>query len=123
MHFIKLALTQYETNGARPAIGADDKWINLDQVVIMEEHLGSNSFDASVRAGIAAVEHYPCIQLTMSDGQTHLVSLGLTTTQAAGMEAIGNLISIFVSLQCRALTDPSIPLFLQCCGLNKALFR
>ena len=123
MHFIKLPLTQYETNGARPAIGADDKWINLDQVVIMEEHLGSNSFDASVRAGIAAVEHYPCIQLTMSDGQTHLVSLGITTTQAAGMEAIANLISIFVSSQCRALSDPSIPLFPQSCGLDKALVR
>ena len=123
MHFIKLAITQYETNGARPAIGADDKWINLDQVVIMEEHLGSNSFDASVRAGIAAVEHYPCIQLTMSDGQTHLVSLGITTTQAAGMEAIANLIPILVSPQCRALTDPSTPPFPQCCGLNKALFQ
>ena len=123
MHFIKLAITQYETNGARPAIGADDKWINLDQVVIMEEHLGSNSFDAGVRAGIAAVEHYPCIQLTMSDGQTHLVSLGITTTQAAGMEAIANLIPSLVSPQCRASTDPSIPLFPQCCGLNKALFQ
>jgi len=97
MHFIKLALTQYETNGARPAIGADDKWINLDQVVIIEEHLGSNSFDASVRAGIAAVEHYPCIQLTMSDGQTHLVSLGITTTQMTGMEAITNFMPILVS--------------------------
>ena len=111
MHIIKLVVTQYETNGARPAIGADHKWINLDQVVIMEEHLGSNSFDASVRAGIAAVEHYPCIQLNMSDGQTHLVSLGITTTQAAGMEAIANLIPSLVSPQCRASTDLSIPLF------------
>ena len=110
MHFIKLALTQYETNGARPAIGADDKWINLDQVVIIEEHLGSNSFDASVRAGIVPVEHYPCVQLTMSDGQTHLVSLGITTTQAAGMEAIANFMPILVSPQYRESTDRSTPL-------------
>jgi hypothetical protein len=97
MHFIKLATTHYETNGARPAIGADDIWINLDQVVSIEEHLGSNSFDPTVHAGHAPVEHYPCVQITTADGHQHLVPLGTYADQLEALEAINNFIPLLVA--------------------------
>ena len=59
---------------------ADDIWINLDQVVSIEEHLGSNSFDRAVRAEHAPEEHYPCVQLSTADGRHHLVPLGTSVS-------------------------------------------
>ena len=97
MHFIKLAVTHYESNGARPATGADDMWINIDQVVSIEEQLGSNSFEKSVRAHLAAEEHYPCVQLNTADGERHLVPLGTYSNQMAAFQAIARFIPLLVN--------------------------
>lgn len=99
MHFIKLAVTVYESNGARPAIGADDKWINLDQVVAIEEHLGSNSFERGVRDGLDPEEHYPCVQLTTADGAKHLVPLGPYPDQPSAADAIGRFMPLLLDLR------------------------
>ena len=97
VHFIKLAVTVYESNGARPAIGADDKWINLDQVVAIEEHLGSNSFERGVRDGLDPEEHYPCVQLTTADGAKHLVSLGQYPDQPSAADAIARFLPLLLA--------------------------
>ena len=88
MRFLKLAVTAYGHDRTRPVIGADDIWINLDQVVSIEEQLDSNSFADAVREGIAPEEHYPCVELTTSNGSTHLVSLGVYPDQASGFAAL-----------------------------------
>ncbi|KGJ79292.1 hypothetical protein GY21_05750 [Cryobacterium roopkundense] len=88
MRYLKLAVTTYGHDRSRPTIGADDIWINLDQVVSIEEQLDSNTFTDAVREGIAPEEHYPCAELTTSNGSTHLVSLGVYPTQAAGFAAL-----------------------------------
>ena len=99
MHFVKLAVTVYESNGARPAIGADDKWINLDQVVSIEEHLGSNSFEVGVRDGIDREEHYPCVQLNTADGAKHLVPLGPYLDQVSAADAIDRFMPLLLALR------------------------
>ncbi|MDJ0379149.1 hypothetical protein [Cryobacterium sp. PH31-L1] len=88
MRFLKLAVTTYGHDRTRPVIGADDVWINLDQVVSIEEQLDSNTFADAVREGIAPEEHYPCVELTTSNGSTHLVSLGVYPDQASGFAAL-----------------------------------
>ena len=88
MRFLKLAVTTYGHDRSRPIIGADDVWINLDQVVTIEEQLDSNTFADAVREGIASEEHYPCVELTTSNGSTHLMSLGVYPDQAGGFAAL-----------------------------------
>jgi hypothetical protein len=88
MRFLKLAITTYGHDHSRPIIGADDVWINLDQVVSIEEQLDSNTFADAVREGIAPEEHYPCVELTTSNGSRHLVSLGVYPDQASGFAAL-----------------------------------
>jgi len=88
MRFLKLAFTTYGHDRSRPIIGADDVWINLDHVVSIEEQLDSNTFADAVREGIAPEEHYPCLELTTSNGSTHLVSLGVYPDQASGFATL-----------------------------------
>ena len=38
--------------------------------------------------GITPEEHYPGLDLTMSSGDTHLVSLGVFADQAAGFDSL-----------------------------------
>jgi hypothetical protein len=97
MRFIKLAVTTYEHDRTRPVVGVDDVWINLDQVVSIQEQLDSNTFADAVRMGITPEEHYPCLELSMSNSTTHLVSLGVYTTQAAGFDAIARFMPALIS--------------------------
>lgn len=96
MRFLKLAVTTYGHDRSRPIIGADDVWINLDQVVSIEEQLDSNTFADAVREGIAAEEHYPCVELTTSNGSTHLVSLGVCPDQTGGFAALTRFIPLLL---------------------------
>jgi hypothetical protein len=96
MRFLKLAVTTYGHDRSRPIIGADDVWINLDQVVSIEEQLDSNTFADAVREGIAAEEHYPCVELTTSNGITHLVSLGVYPDQASGFSALARFMPLLL---------------------------
>ena len=97
MRFLKLAVTTYGHDRSRPIIGADDVWINLDQVVSIEEQLDSNTFADAVREGIAPEEHYPCVQLTTSNGSTHLVSLGVYPDQASGFSALTQFLPLLLA--------------------------
>ncbi|MDJ0379086.1 hypothetical protein [Cryobacterium sp. PH31-L1] len=96
MRFLKLAVTTYGHDRSRPIIGADDIWINLDQVVLIEEQLDSNTFADAVREGIAPEEHYPCVELTTSNGSTHLVSLGVCADQSSGFVALTRFIPLLL---------------------------
>jgi hypothetical protein len=97
MRFIKLAVTTYEHDRTRPMVGADDVWINLDQVVSIQEQLDSNIFADAVRMGISPEEHCPSVELGMTNGTTHLVSLGVDGTQAAGFDAIARFMPALIS--------------------------
>ncbi|WP_104193225.1 hypothetical protein [Cryobacterium sp. Y82] len=105
MRFIKLAVTTYGHDRSRPIIGADDVWINLDQVVSIEEQLDSNTFADAVREGIAPEEHYPCIELTTSNGSTHLVSLGVYPDQAGGFAVLTRFIPLLLDGSKKGLGD------------------
>ena len=96
MRFLKLAVITYGHDRSRPIIGADDVWINLDQVVTIEEQLDSNTFTDAVREGIAPEEHYPCVALTTSNGSTHLVSLGVYPDQAGGFAALTRFMPLLI---------------------------
>ncbi|POH69153.1 hypothetical protein C3B59_05810 [Cryobacterium zongtaii] len=97
MRFIKLAVTTYEHDRTRPVLGVDEVWINLDQVVSIQEQLDSNTFADAVRMGITPEEHYPCVELSMSNGTTRLLSLGVYGTQSAGFDAIARFLPALIS--------------------------
>ncbi|MDJ0336551.1 hypothetical protein QMG83_15085 [Salinibacterium sp. G-O1] len=88
MNFIKLAVTTYQTGSTRPQIGADDTWINLEQVVSVEERLGSNTFDEAVLAGSKTEEFYPCVLLHTTDSHSHLVPIGVYPDQGSAFQAL-----------------------------------
>ena len=96
MRFLKLAVTTYGYDHSRPIIGADDVWINLDQLVSVTEQLDSNTCTDAVRDGIAPEEHYPCAQLTTSTGSTYLVSLGVYPNQATGFAALTRFMPLLI---------------------------
>jgi hypothetical protein len=99
MNFVKLAVTTYETGSTTPAAGADDIWINLDQVVTAEEHLGSNTFNDGACAGWKAAEYYPCVLLTTSDGSTHLVPVGVYPDQESAFRALVNFMPLVLGTE------------------------
>ncbi|MEC5152613.1 hypothetical protein [Cryobacterium sp. GrIS_2_6] len=88
MSFFILAVSIYGHDRTRLIIGADDVWSNFDQVVLVDEQLDSNMFAAVVRDGIAPEEHYPCAELTTSNGSTYAMSLGVHPNHAAGFAAL-----------------------------------
>jgi len=96
VRFLKLAVAPDGHDRSRPMIGADDIWINLDQVVSIQEQLGSNTFTDAVRAGIMPKEFYPCVELTTSHGGTHLISLGVYSDQASGFTALTRFLPLLV---------------------------
>ena len=96
MRFLKLAVAPEGHDSSRPMIGADDIWINLDQVVSIQEQLGSNTFTAAALEGLVAKEFYPCVELTTSHGGTHLISLGVYPDQASGFAALTRFLPLLV---------------------------
>ena len=94
-HFIKLAITEYDDEGA-PAIGADDEWVNIDQITHIQEQLGNNLFRRHTLENLIPPEHYPCLLITSSDGQERLVSLGVYPDTASGMAAISRFLPLIV---------------------------
>jgi hypothetical protein len=87
-NFIKVALTEgYGTDGA-PRIGADDKWLNLDHVVLIEEHIARPSNGGRRPLADQVEEYFPCFQLTLSTGQTRLLPLAVASTSAEALAAL-----------------------------------
>jgi hypothetical protein len=86
-NFIKVALTPgYGTDGA-PAIGADDKWLNLDQVTLIEEHI-ARPRNGSRRPLADQEEYFPTFQLTLTTGDTWLLPLATTATATEALAAL-----------------------------------
>lgn len=94
-HFIKLSIGEYDDNGS-PAIGADDQWINVDQITHIEEHLGNNLFRRHSLNGAIAPEHYPCLYITSSDGKSRLASLGTYPDPTSAAESIERFLPLLV---------------------------
>ena len=94
-HFIKLAITEYDQDGA-PAIGADDEWVNIEQITHMSEHLGNNLFRRHTLKNRIPPEHYPCLLITSSDGQERLVSLGVYPDAVSGAAAMDRFLPLIV---------------------------
>lgn len=96
-HFIPLALTRYDSRGV-PCPHADDRFINLEQIVDLEQHLGNNLFRRARlgRRGILLEEeHYPCVQLTMINGDKHIVSIGTYSDQLLALRALNDFMAVF----------------------------
>ncbi|MBG6240100.1 hypothetical protein IWX78_003095 [Mycetocola sp. CAN_C7] len=100
-NFVKLVITEYDSDG-RPAIGADDQWLNIDAVTHVEEHLGNNLFS---RGPGEREEHYPCLLITSADGKDRLVSLGATPDPTSGMQRIENFMTLLQTRPIRPHSD------------------
>ena len=96
-HFIKLAVTRYDDRG-EPSIGADDYWINLDQITAIEEHLGNNLFHKHNLDEHIATEHYPCLLITSSDGHQRLTSLGTYPDVSSARRALDTFLPALVDV-------------------------
>ena len=87
-NFIKVALTEgYGTDGA-PGIGADDKWLNLDHGVEIEEQIARPRNGSRRPLADHLEEYFPCFQLTLCTGKTRLLPLAVTSSALEALEAI-----------------------------------
>ncbi len=108
-HFIKLAITEYDDNGA-PAFGADDEWVNIEQITHIQEHLGNNLFRRHTLQNRISAEHYPCLLITSADGQERLVSLGVYPDAASGTAAIDRFLPLIVGQTGKEMGDEELTL-------------
>jgi hypothetical protein len=87
-NFIKVALTEgYGTDGA-PAIGADDKWLNLDQVALIEEHIARPTFGGHRPLVDQDEEYFPSFLLTLSSGDKWLLPLATTSSSTDALAVL-----------------------------------
>jgi hypothetical protein len=94
---VQLTLTRsYGTDGA-PSIDIDDRWLNLDQVVSIEEQI---SRPLRGRRPTSTVdEYFPCFGIAMCNGEQWILPLAAQPTSVAALEAL-RVYSIF--LDCAA---------------------
>jgi hypothetical protein len=93
--FIQIALTEYDARGI-PAPDSGLQWLNTDQIVRIEEHLGNNLARRHQLEGAIPEQHYPCLLITTTDGHHHLASLGVTASQHEAVEAIRDRLATLV---------------------------
>jgi hypothetical protein len=87
-NFIKVALTEgYGSDGA-PAIGADDKWLNLDQVALIEEHIARPRLGVRRPLADQDEEYFPSFVLTLSSGDKWLLPLATTRSPTEALAAL-----------------------------------
>jgi hypothetical protein len=87
-NFIKVALAEgYGSDGA-PAIGADDKWLNLDEVALIEEHIARPSLGAHLPLADQDEEYFPSFVLTLSSGDKWLLPLATTSSSVEALAAL-----------------------------------
>lgn len=87
--FIRVTLGAYDSLGI-PTV-EDESWLNIYQIVRIDEHLGNNLFRRRRLGGGMPEQHYPCLLVTTADGRELLISLGTADnqTEAAAMLAAG----------------------------------
>ena len=93
--FIQIAFTEYDARGI-PAPDNGLQWLNADQIVRIEEHLGNNLARRHRLEGAIPEQHYPCLLITTTDGHHHLASLGVTASQHEAVEAIRDRLATLV---------------------------
>lgn len=87
-NFIKVALAEgYGTDGA-PTIGADDKWLNLDQVALIEEHIARPRNGSRRPLADQEEEYFPAFQITLTNGDKWLLPLATTATSTEALTAL-----------------------------------
>jgi hypothetical protein len=107
-NFIKVALTEgYGTDGA-PAIGADDKWLNLDQVALIEEHIARPNRGSRRPLADLEEEYFPTFQLTLTTGAKWLLPLATTATATEALAALERFAPQLVAWAPRADSDDAM---------------
>lgn len=93
--FVQIAFTEYDARGI-PAPDSGLQWLNIDQIVRIEEHLGNNLARRYQLDNTIPEQHYPCLLITTTDGHHHLASLGVTASQHEAVEAIREKLAVLV---------------------------
>lgn len=85
--FIRVYFSTYDADGF-PVIPGDDRWLNIDHIVHIEEHLGNNLFRRFQLGETAPEQFYPCLLITTTDRRERLISLGITATAEEATAAL-----------------------------------
>jgi hypothetical protein len=85
--FIRANFGTYDSLGM-PTLDGEEGWLNVDQIIHIEEHLGNNLLRRCQNGVAAPEQHYPCLLITTSDGRERLVSLGIAASAEDGTAAL-----------------------------------
>jgi hypothetical protein len=85
--FVRAKLSTYDSLGM-PTLDGEEAWLNVDQIIHIEEHLGNNLLRRYQHDGAAPEQHYPCLLVTTSDGRERLISLGIAASVEDGTAAL-----------------------------------
>jgi hypothetical protein len=102
--FIRANLSTYDSLGM-PTLDGEQAWLNVDQIIHIEEHLGNNVLRRYQNGGAAPEQHYPCLLITTSDGRERLISLGIAASVEDGIAALAFGLSNIVGDDHRDKTD------------------
>jgi hypothetical protein len=61
-------------------VSGDDRWLNVDHIVHIQQHLGNNLFRRFQLGRTTPEQHYPCLLVTTTDRRDRLIFLGITAT-------------------------------------------
>jgi hypothetical protein len=102
--FVRANFSSYNSLGM-PTLDGEEAWLNVDQIVHIEEHLGNNLLRRHQNGGEAPEQHYPCLLITTSDGRERLISLGITASVEDGAAVLESGLSDIVGGAPRDKTD------------------
>jgi hypothetical protein len=85
--FVHAHFSTYDSLGM-PTLDGEEAWLNVDQIIHIEEHLGNNLLRRYSDRGAAPEQHYPCLLITTSDGRERLISLGIAASVEDGTAAL-----------------------------------
>jgi hypothetical protein len=105
--FIRANFSTYDSLGM-PTLDGEDAWLNVDQIIHVEEHLGNNLLRRYQNGAAAPEQHYPCLLITTSDGRERLVSLGITSSAEDGAAALKLEVCKIVSDEYEGTADTGI---------------
>ena len=85
--FIRVDFASYDVDGL-PVTCGDDRWLNVDHIVHIEEHLGNNLFRRFHLGDNTPEQYYPCLLITTTDRHERLISLGIRGTAEEATQAL-----------------------------------
>jgi hypothetical protein len=85
--FIRANFSTYDSLGM-PTLDGEEAWLNVDQIIHIEEHLGNNLLRRYQNGAAAPEQHYPCLLIATSDGRERLLSLGIAPSVDDGAAAL-----------------------------------